>query len=76
MGKCMTPSLRFFERLGVTQLICGYYGSGNGTASAMEEIAAAKGVKGLLGMIYGSWASGPVPPFTYCHRCYILSCYV
>jgi hypothetical protein len=38
-----------------------YYGSGNGTASATAELAAATGVDGLLGMIYGSWASGPVP---------------
>ena len=27
----------------------------------MAEIAAASGVDGLLGMMYGSWASGPVP---------------
>jgi hypothetical protein len=27
----------------------------------MTELANAKGVRGLLGMIYGSWASGPVP---------------
>mmetsp|Transcript_1745 Transcript_1745/g.4435 ORF Transcript_1745/g.4435 Transcript_1745/m.4435 type:complete len:148 (-) Transcript_1745:1313-1756(-) len=60
-GACQTLSLRFFESLGFLQLICGYYGSGNGTKSAMNELAAARGVSGLLGMMYGSWASGPVP---------------
>lgn len=60
-GRCMTKSLRFFEGLGFSQFICGYYGSGNGTQSAIDELTAARGVSGLLGMIYGSWASGPVP---------------
>lgn len=55
-AKCETKSLGFFEKLGFKQFITGYYGTGNGTASATEEIAGAKGVRGLLGMIYGSWA--------------------
>ena len=53
---CETQSLHWFEKLGFQQLICGYYGSGNGTQSAMQELSGAAGVTGLLGMIYGSWA--------------------
>ena len=60
-GKCQTSSLRFFEQLGFSQFITGYYGSGNGTWSAATELANAKGVRGLLGMIYGSWAAGSGP---------------
>ena len=53
---CETQSARWFEALGYQQFICGYYGTGNGTQSAMEELAGVTNISGLLGMIYGSWA--------------------
>lgn len=62
-GACQTLSLRWFESLGFSQFICGYYGSGNGTESAAAEIRNARGVQGLLCMIYGAWAhSAPGDP--------------
>ena len=53
---CETQSARWFEALGYQQFICGYYGTGNGTQSAMEELAGVANISGLLGMVYGSWA--------------------
>ena len=55
-ASCQTLSLRWFESLGFSQFICGYYGSGDGNQSAATEIENARGVQGLLGMIYGPWA--------------------
>jgi hypothetical protein len=37
------------------QIIAGYYDSGNGTASAQAEVAAAKGIPGVVGLMYTTW---------------------
>src|SRR5205085_10182736 len=39
------------------QIIAGYYDSGNGTASAQAEVAAANGVPGVVGLMYTTWNS-------------------
>jgi hypothetical protein len=37
------------------QIIAGYYDSGNGAKSAQDELAAAMGIKGVVGLMYTSW---------------------
>src|SRR5581483_7609136 len=37
------------------QIIAGYYDSGDGAGSAQQEIAAASGIPGLLGLMYTTW---------------------
>jgi hypothetical protein len=37
------------------QIIAGYYDSGDGIVSAQQEIAAASGIPGLLGLMYTTW---------------------
>jgi hypothetical protein len=50
-----TKSLQFFASRGHPQIISGYYDSGNGNDSATKELAAAKGVPGIQGMMYTTW---------------------
>jgi hypothetical protein len=40
---------------GMQQIIAGYYDSGDGTTSATQEIQAAMGIKGLVGVMYTTW---------------------
>jgi hypothetical protein len=61
----LTKSLTFFSGADTTvnppqphafqQIIAGYYDSGDGATSGTQEIAAAKGIKGLVGVMYTSW---------------------
>jgi hypothetical protein len=37
------------------QIIAGYYDSGNGTKAATDELQAAMGIKGVVGLMYTSW---------------------
>jgi hypothetical protein len=37
------------------QIIAGYYDSGDGTKAATDELQAATGVKGVVGLMYTSW---------------------
>lgn len=37
------------------QIIAGYFDSGNGAQSAQDEVAAAKGIPGVLGLMYTTW---------------------
>eukprot|EP01113_Clastostelium_recurvatum_P008802 TRINITY_DN1418_c0_g1_i6.p1 TRINITY_DN1418_c0_g1~~TRINITY_DN1418_c0_g1_i6.p1 ORF type:complete len:590 (+),score=119.99 TRINITY_DN1418_c0_g1_i6:75-1844(+) len=46
------PQTRTFQ-----QIIAGYYDSHNGAQSATEEIEAAHGVPGLLGVMYTTWGN-------------------
>ena len=48
-------SLKFFSDAGHQQVIAGYYDSGDGAASAASELAAAKGLPGIRGMMYTTW---------------------
>jgi len=38
------------------QILSGYYDSGDGAASASADLAAAKGIPGIVGAMYTSWA--------------------
>jgi hypothetical protein len=61
----LTKSLGFFAGIDTTitppqphamqQIIAGYYDSGDGATSAMQEMAAAAGVHGVVGLMYTSW---------------------
>jgi hypothetical protein len=61
----LTKSLTFFSGTDTTvtpaqphamqQIIAGYYDSGNGTQSATNELQAAMGIKGVVGLMYTSW---------------------
>jgi hypothetical protein len=61
----LTKSLTFFSGTDTTvtpaqphafqQIIAGYYDSGDGATSATQEMAAAKGIKGVVGLMYTSW---------------------
>jgi hypothetical protein len=48
-------SLKFFADRGNEQVIAGYYDSGDGAGSAATELAAAKGLSGIRGMMYTTW---------------------
>lgn len=62
----LTKSLTFFSGTDTSvtpaqphafqQIIAGYYDSGDGATAATQEIGAAKGIKGLVGVMYTSWA--------------------
>jgi len=49
-------SAKFFAGLKMNQIIAGYYDSGEGTDSAISELAAFQGVPGLLGLMYTTFA--------------------
>jgi hypothetical protein len=61
----LAQSLKFFSGTdtsvtpaqphGFQQIIAGYYDSGDGTTSGTQEIQAATGIKGLVGVMYTSW---------------------
>ena len=61
----LTKSLTFFSGTDTSvtpaqphamqQIIAGYYDSGDGTTSATQEVQAAMGIKGLVGLMYTSW---------------------
>lgn len=61
----LTKSLTFFAGKDTTampaqphamqQIIAGYYDSGNGTTAATQELQAAMGIKGVVGLMYTSW---------------------
>ena len=57
----LTQSLAWFsgtnpsQPIAFKQIIAGYYDSGNGTKSAQDEVAAAKGIPGVLGLMYTTW---------------------
>lgn len=61
----LTKSLTFFSGTDTSampaqphafqQIIAGYYDSGDGATSATQELAAAKGIKGVVGLMYTSW---------------------
>jgi hypothetical protein len=61
----LTQSLTFFQGTDTTvtppqphafqQIIAGYYDSGDGATSATQEIQAAMGIKGLVGLMYTTW---------------------
>lgn len=53
----LSQSLGYFADLGYTQFITGYYDSQDGAASATRELAAAKGIAGLQGMMYTTWVA-------------------
>lgn len=58
----MSQSIHFFGRtLGMQQFLCGYYGHGTGAKAAAAQLEAARGVPGVLGMIYGPWAHDAAP---------------
>ncbi len=50
-------SAQFFADRGFEQILAGYYDSGDGTTSAVDELSAASGVPGLRGLMYTTWAS-------------------
>ncbi len=62
----LTKSLTFFSGGDMTvtpaqphamqQIIAGYYDSGDGATSAMQEMGAAMGIPGVVGLMYTSWA--------------------
>ena len=52
-----TNSLNFFASLGCRQFITGYYDTGTGTLTASNELRAAQGVPGFLGLMYTTWNS-------------------
>ena len=62
----LTKSLTFFsvkdttaappQRHAMQQIIAGYYDSGDGGTSGMQEMSAAMGIPGLIGVMYTSWA--------------------
>jgi len=62
----LTNSLTFFSGTDTSvtppqphamqQIIAGYYDSGDGATSATKEIQAATGIKGVVGVMYTSWA--------------------
>ena len=55
------------KNLSMPQLLCDYYGTALGGAEAARlQIEAAKGVEGVLGMIYGPWCV-PQVLFESCH---------
>ena len=66
LGAGLTKSLEFFSGTDTSvtppqphamqQIIAGYYDSGDGAAAATQEIQAAMGIKGLVGVMYTSWA--------------------
>jgi hypothetical protein len=37
------------------QIIAGYYDSGDGAKAAIDELTAAMGIKGVVGLMYTSW---------------------
>jgi hypothetical protein len=61
----LTKSLKFFSGADTSatpaqphafeQIIAGYYDSGDGTKSATDELQAATGIKGVVGLMYTSW---------------------
>jgi hypothetical protein len=61
----LTQSVKFFSGTdtsvtppqphGFQQIIAGYYDSGDGATAGTSEIAAAMGIKGLIGVMYTSW---------------------
>lgn len=57
----LTNSLNWFagtnaqQPVAHKQIIAGYYDTGNGTAAAESELAAAAGIAGLLGLMYTTW---------------------
>ena len=61
----LTKSLKFFSGTDTSvtpaqphamqQIIAGYYDSGDGAKSATQEVQAAMGIKGLVGLMYTSW---------------------
>jgi hypothetical protein len=61
----LTKSLTFFSGTDTTvtppqphamqQIIAGYYDSGDGATSATQEVQAAMGIPGLVGLMYTSW---------------------
>ena len=48
-------SLNFFSSRGNKQFISGYYDTGTGTLTASNELRAAQGVSGFLGLMYTTW---------------------
>ena len=61
--KNMSLSIDFFGReLQMPQLLCGYYGTGDGTTAARLQVEAIKGTEGVLGLIYGPWAHNSSAP--------------
>jgi hypothetical protein len=61
----LTKSLTFFSGTdtsvspaqphGMQQIIAGYYDSGDGASAAMQEMQAAMGIHGVVGLMYTSW---------------------
>jgi hypothetical protein len=61
----LAQSLKFFSGTDATptppqphgfqQIIAGYYDSGDGATSATQEMQAAMGIKGVVGLMYTSW---------------------
>lgn len=62
----LSKSLKFFSGADTSatppqphafeQIIAGYYDSGDGAKSATAEVGAATGIKGIVGLMYTSWA--------------------
>ncbi|MFC1609485.1 hypothetical protein ACFL6C_00875 [Myxococcota bacterium] len=52
----LAASLAFFSSRGHRQIIAGYYDSGDGTCAA-DELAAAEGIEGIVGMMYTTWSN-------------------
>jgi hypothetical protein len=57
----LTNSLTFFsgtdprQSHAMQQIIAGYYDSGDGAKAATDELTAASGIKGVVGLMYTSW---------------------
>jgi hypothetical protein len=57
----LTNSLSFFsgsdprQPHAMQQIIAGYYDSGDGAKAATDELSAAMGIKGVVGLMYTSW---------------------
>ena len=57
----LTDSLTFFSGTdprqphAMQQIIAGYYDSGDGAKVATDELTAATGIKGVVGLMYTSW---------------------
>lgn len=52
----LADSLKFFANLNHRQVIAGYYDSGDGAKTATTELEAARGVPGIQGLMYTTWA--------------------
>jgi hypothetical protein len=51
----LDTSLRFFSGLGFSQLIAGYYDAPSAGDAARAEVASAKGVPGVRGLVFTTW---------------------